>query len=231
MATSGTYAFTMSVNECMLNAFGRIGIRGPSLLPDMMVTARQESNLLQLDWQNLGVSLWTVDVIDVPLVQGTATYNVDPKVIMILDPVIRTGTTPNFTDRYIGPLSRTDYAAQANKAQQGFVTSFWFDRLVAPTITLWPVPDGNGPYTLRYYYYRAIQDAEMTNDLVPEVPARFLDAWICGLAARLARPFAPMFEDKRIADASKAWALAAQQDTENVALMISPMIAESYYRI
>lgn len=231
MATSGTYAFNPTASDLVLNAFDRIQYRSTAVGVDQMRNATLEANLLQIDWQNLGVSLWTVDVVDTPLVQGTATYTVDPKVIQILDPLIRTGTTPNFTDRYIGSISRTDYAAQANKAQQGFVTSFWFDRLVSPTITLWPTPDGNGPYTLRYYFYRQIQDADLKNGLQPEIPIRFLDAWISGLAARLAKLYNPALEQARTQDAAKAWALAAQQDVENTALFISPMISEAYYRI
>ncbi len=228
--TSLTYAFAPSASQLVQLAFDRIQIRPASLTQDHMVNARLESNFLQLAWQNLGVSLWTVDLQETALVQGTATYDVDPTTVMILDAYIRTGTTPNFIDRFISPISRTDYAAQANKAQQGFTTSFWFDRLIEPTITLWPVPDGNGPYTLRYYRYRMLQDAEYTNGLQPEIPALFLDAWVSGLSARLARIYAPELQQIRDQDASNAWALAAQQNTENVSLYISPMIS-SYYRI
>jgi hypothetical protein len=81
MSTSGTFLFAPSAGEFVLNAYGRIQIRGPALVAMHWYDARLESNLLQIEWQNKGVQLWTVDLQSIPLVQGTATYSVLPNTI------------------------------------------------------------------------------------------------------------------------------------------------------
>lgn len=228
MTASGTTAFAPTIGELLLNAFARIQVRSPALTQDHLVNARMESNLLQAQWSNAGVNLWTVDLQTTTLVQGTASYTVEASTVMILDAYVSTGTT-TVTDRFISPISRTEYASQPNKAQQAPPTSYWFDRLIAPTITLWPVPDGNGPYTLKYYRYRQIQDAEYAGGLTPEVPYLFLDAWAAGLAHRLARFYAPELEVVRKADAMEAWGVAANQNVENVPTYFIPGLS-GYYR-
>ena len=192
-----------------------------------MVDARMESNFLQASWSAQGITLWTVDLQTQALTQGTATYNVPPSTVMILDAYISTGTNPP-TNQYISPFSRTDYASLGNPASQGRPTTFWFNRILAPTITLWPVPDGGGPYTLQYYRYRQLDDAAIPGGINAEIPYVFLDAWAAGLAYRLSRIYAPSLEQIRKADAAEAFAIANQQDSENVAMFISPQIGNYY---
>jgi hypothetical protein len=127
-----------------------------------MTAARMASNLLLANWANRGVNLWAVDLITVPLVQGQATYSVDSNTVVMLDAYIETVTDGVATDRIILPVSRTEYASYPNKQQQGFPTVFWFDRLISPEVTLWPVPDGTQTY-LKYYRVRQIQDSNLTS--------------------------------------------------------------------
>lgn len=228
MTSSGTFLFSPSIGDLALNAFDRIGVRSAGITREHMVNLRMEANLLQTDWANRGVNLWSVDLQSTTLTSGTATYTVDPSTIMILDAYIV--LTSSATDRYISPISRTEYASIANKTTPGFPTQYWFDRLVSPTITLWPVPDASATYTLKYYRYRQIQDAEIGSATTPEMPYRFLDAFTAGLAYRLSRIYAPQLEQLRKADAQEAWAVAANQDTENVPLYVQPQMG-GYYRL
>lgn len=228
--TSGTYNFAPSLGEVVLNAFARIGIRRTEILQTHLADARMEANLLLARLADSQPNLWTVDLQALPLLQGSATYTVPAETAMILDVYIRYGSPS--TDRSMSPISRSEYSTYPNKTQQAFPTVFWFDRLISPTITLWPVPDGNGPYTLYYYRVRQIQDADYsdgTNALDVEIPYLWLDAFCSGLAARLARIYAPQIEAQRKADADEAWRIASKQDQENVGIMISPGLS-SYYR-
>lgn len=230
--TSGTYNFAPSLGEVVLNAYARIGVRRTEILETHLADARMEANLLLAQISDAQPNLWTVDLQALPLLQGSATYTVPAETAMILDVYIRYGSPS--TDRSMYPISRSEYSTYPNKSQQAFPTVYWFDRLISPTITLWPVPDGNGPYTLYYYRVRQVQDAEYSsstgaNTLNIEIPYLWLDAFTAGLAARLARIYAPQIEDKRTMEADKAWALASKQDVENVNLMISPGLS-SYYR-
>ena len=127
------------------------------------------------------------------------------------------------TDRVLTPISRTDYSAQPNKSQQGTPTTFWFDRLSpVPTVTMWYVPDGNGPYVYFAYRMRRIQDASAQGGQTPDVPYRALEALCADMSARLSRKYAPALYDSLKLDAAAAWAEFAQEDRERVQLFLCP---------
>lgn len=226
--TSGAYQFFPSTIEIVQVAFGRCQIRRSSLVDTHYQDALVEMNALQAVINNLGPNLAQVDLVSVPLTQGVAVYSVPGETITIMDMFLRYSNPP--IDRYLWPISRTEYDSIPNKSQQGFPNQYWFDRLISPTFTLYFVPDGNGPYTIYYHRFRQVQDAVYTGALNPEVPNRAIDALIAGLAHRLSRIYAPMLEAKRKADADEAFAIYAKQDTENVNLYIQPAVS-GYWRI
>jgi hypothetical protein len=195
-----------------------------------MQDARFETNLMLASWANQGVNLWEVDLVTVPLIQGQTTYAVDAKTVMILDAYIQyNGGTSSQFDRVIMPISRTEYAQTPNKNLEAPPTAFWFDRLINPTITLWPVPDQTGTYSLQYYRVHQIQDAELTDAQTVDIPYRWLDAMCSGLAARVGAIYAPERLQMLEAKADQAYTVAATQDTENVPLYIMPGLS-GYFR-
>lgn len=226
MTTSGTYAFNPALGEIVLYAYQNIGVRPAAVLQEHMESARMATNMMLSRWSNQGVNLWAVDLVTVPLVEGQATYAVDGNTIMVLDAYT---TTSSGIDRVIMPISRTEYASYPNKTQQGFPTSYWFDRLVSPTITLWPVPDGSSATILKYYRVRQVQDANLQNGENVEIPYRWLEAFADGLAYRLARIWQPQMAVALKGQADESYQIAAEQDVEVVNTYISPMIS-SYFR-
>jgi hypothetical protein len=230
MTTSGTYAFNPSIGEIVLYAYNVIGIRRTAVLQEHMVDARMGMNFMLAEWANRGVNLWKVALNSTPLAQGTATYSVPANCAMILDAVIETqSTSANPIDRIITPVSRTEYMAQPNKQLQALPTMYWFDRLLQPTITLWPVPDGNGPYLLNFYYVSQVQDANYTSGQTPDIPYLWLRALASGLAAELAPIYAPEREQVRRMDAERSFQIASTWNTENVPTYLSPAIG-GYFR-
>lgn len=232
ITTSGTYAYNPSTGQCVLAAYERIGIRAPSIRQEHMNTALNESNFLMSSFSNLQPNLWKVVLNSIAMVATTATYSIPNNVVMILDAYIslNEGST-NQTDLYITPVSRTEYASYANKQTPGRPTSFWFDRVQpAQTITMWPVPDANGPYTLNYYACLQMQDSTLPGGVTPDLPFLWLDAYVAGLAHRFARVYKPELEAVRKADAKEAWTVAATQGTENVALAVSPSLRQYFRR-
>lgn len=129
-------------------------------------------------------------------------------------------TSPN--DRVIFPISRSEYSAQPNKFTQDFPTTFWWDRLRNSVVNLWQVPDGNGPYIFSAYVMTQIEDAVLAGGVTMDLPNRFLEAFAAGLAAKLARKFAPQLVGDLRLEAQQAWDDASRQDTENVPLFIIP---------
>lgn len=158
------------------------------------------------------------------------TYSVDPSVVMVLDAYVTTPSGSVNTDRIILPVSRTEYASYPNKQNQGFPTVYWFDRLINPTITLWPVPSlSSGISTFSYYAVRQVQDSNFKNGQTVDIPYRWLEAFATGLAARLAMIWAPPLVQVLKPLADEAYNIAAQQDTEYVSMYVSPQIS-GYYR-
>lgn len=226
MTTSGTYTFNPSLGEIVLYAYQNIGVRPTAVLQEHMESARMAMNMMLARWSNQGVNLWAVDLVTVPLVEGQTTYAVDGNTIMVLDAYT---TTDSGIDRVIMPISRTEYASYPNKAQQGFPTSYWYDRLVSPTLTLWPVPDGSSATILKYYRVRQIQDANLQNGENVEIPYRWLEAVADGLTYRLARIWQPQMAPALKAQADESYQIAATQDVETVPTYIAPMIG-NYFR-
>lgn len=230
MTTSGTYAFNPSLGELTLFAYNLAGVRNTALVQEHMEAARMASNLMLANWSNRGVNLWAVDLVTTPLVAGQSTYNVDSNTVVMLDAymVIDNGVADPI-DRIILPISRTEYASYPNKDQEGFTTVFWFDRLIAPTVTLWPVPDGNSAQFLKYYRVRRIQDSNLQGGQNVEVPYLWLDAFAYGLASRLAQIWNPPLIQMLKPLADEAYQIAADQNVETAATYISPMIS-GYFR-
>lgn len=85
----------------------------------------------------------------------------------------------------ITQFNRDDYSAQPTKyTVSQRPTNFYFEKLVDPTITLWPIPNSE-QHCLTLYRYRQIQDiGDLQNDI--EIPVRWLEAITWHLALRLA---------------------------------------------
>lgn len=232
MTSSGTYNFAISNGEVVLAAYERIKVFAPSIRIEHMMTARRELNLVLAEAANKQVNLWKVDKVSVPLISGQSTYSVDPSTVMILDAWITTGVSSpsNANDIYITPISRTEYASFSNKATPGRPTSYWFDRLLAPTVTMWPVPNQNNNYTLNYYRCIQMQDANLPGGETPDLPYLWLPWFVAAMSHALSRVYStPDMEKMRKADRDEAWTIAATQNVENVPVTISPNI-RNYYR-
>ena len=231
MTSSGTYAFSPSNGEIVLAAFERIQIRAPSIRQEHMFSAHREINFMFSQWSNKQPNLWEVIRTQTTLVPGVATISLPAKTVMVLDAsVVLNFGSINESRRYITPISRTEYLSYANQQVAGPPTVFWFDRLISPTLTFFPVPDSGGPYTFDYFTCIQMQDANLPSGETPDVPYRWFDAMIAGLAYRLARIYMPQLEQIRKADADEAWTNAATQDNENVPLMLAPQLSQYYNR-
>lgn len=224
MTTSNSYNWNPGLGEATLYAFQLIGIRPSSLLQEHVDSARTATNMLFARWGNEGVNLWCVDKVVVPLVAGQATYPVDSSTVVMLDAYITVGGY----DRIIMPVSRSEYASYPNKNQEGQPTTFWFDRLLSPTVTLWPVPNGDQT-SLSYYRVRRIQDANLAGAEEMDIPYLWLEAMIYGLAFRLAQIWAPDKAATLKPMADESYQIASSQNVEQANFYVSPTVS-SYWR-
>jgi hypothetical protein len=229
MATSGTYTYNPGLGELTLYAYNLIGIRNTSVLQEHMQSARMAANMMLSRWANQGVNLWAVDLVTVPLVTGQKTYSVDANTVVMLDTYMQIDNgNGQPIDRLILPVSRTEYASYPNKDQTGFTTTYWFDRLLSPSVTLWPVPDGSAT-SLKYYRVRQLQDANLQNGQQVEIPYLWMEAFAYGLAQRLATIWSPDKVAILKPMADESYQIAAQQNVETAQQYISPVIS-GYFR-
>lgn len=228
MTSSGTTGFNPSIGETVLYAYGRCGVRRTAILQEHMEDARMASNMVLADFSNKGVNLWRVDLITIPLVQGTSTYALDPNIVVMLDTYATTTSSGQSVDRIMLPISRSEYAAYPQKQQQGMPTVYWMDRLLSPTVTIWPVPNGEQP-SISFYALRQIEDAGYTNGQTLNIPYLWMKAFSDALSKELAVIWAPDRLSFLVPMASDSYATAAAQNVETAQQYISPMVG-GYYR-
>jgi hypothetical protein len=225
MPTSGTATFDLDLNEIVEEAFERCGSElrtGYDLR-----TARRSLNLLFADWANRGINLWTIEQGQQVLTPGTATYTLPADTVDLIEHVIRTGAgnVSTQTDLTITRISVSTYSSIPNKLQQARPIQVWINRQqAAPQFTVWPVPDSSQTYTFVYWRLRRIQDAGAGGTYTQDIPFRFLNALVAGLAYYLSMKI-PGAEDRMQvlkAQYDEAWDLASTEDREKAAVRFVP---------
>ena len=223
MATSGTTAFDLQIDDIIEEAYERCGLRTNS--GHDLKSARRSLNLLFSEWGNRGIHLWKVQLNDIALVSGTATYSVASNVNDVLEAYISTTSTARNTastnDISLTKIDRSAYAALPNKYTTGQPSQYYVDRQTTPTITLYVAPDATTYTHLKYYSINRIEDAgAFTNEA--DVAYRFLPCMCSGLAYYLSQKRAPdriqvlkqLYEDELLR--------ALNEDGSRTSVYISP---------
>ena len=224
MATSGTTAFNLDLSEIVEESFERCGAELRTGYD--LKTARRSMNLMFADWANRGVNLWTVEQGSIPLVQGTATYNLPDYTVDLLEHVIRTGAGNVSTqaDLTITRISVSTYSTIPNKLTQARPIQVYINRQEdIPTVTLWPIPDGSQSYSFVYWRLRRIQDAGNGVNTM-DVPFRFLPCLVAGLSYYLSMKIPGAIERMGVLKEQydTAWELAASEDRDKAAVRFVP---------
>ena len=183
MATSNTSTYNLTVNDCIQEAYDRIG--GDPILGYDVRSARRSLNIMFSDWANRGYNQWTVELKDQEITQGTTDYTLDYDLVDIINANILDGTTEYSMTR----LGINDYAAISNKTTQSRPTQFYLQRLSTPVVKIYPAPDKT--YTLRYYRMRKIQDITASTvdgtQQTFDIPFRAFECMCAGLAYYLSK--------------------------------------------
>lgn len=229
--TTSTTAFNPTLNDIVEEAFERCGLELRTGYD--FRTARRSLNLLLTEWANRGINLWTIEQGTIPLIQGTITYDLPIDTVDLLEHVIRTnpGQIGTQSDININRISVSTYATIPNKLTQGRPIQVWVNRRSGqttdvpgatpqyPQINVWPSPDQGSTETPYYYfvYWRLRRMVDAGNGVnVEDIPFRFHEAMICGLAYRLAMKLPGALERLQFLKAQydEAWEMAAGEDRE-----------------
>ena len=190
MATSGTTAFDLNIDEVIQEAYERCGSKANSGYD--LKSARRSLNILFSEWGNRGIHLWKVELKTQALTNGTATYTAHASTNDVLEAYVSSSesTTTSTTDVSLTKISRSEYAALPNKGSKGQPSQYYVDRQTTPTITLYQTPDASTYTYLKYYIIKRIEDAGVYTN-TPDVVFRFIPCMAAGLAYYMSMKIKP----------------------------------------
>lgn len=225
MAISGTTAFNLDLSEIFEEAFERAGKELKSGYS--IRTARRSLNLLMLEWASKQVNLWTIEELSIPLIANTATYTLPTGTIDIIEAVLRTSTGTAQSDNSLQRMGLSQYSGLSQKNVVGLPSQYYTSRKISPTVTMWPVPSVNNVYTLVYWRMRRVQDSGDTGQLTMDVPDRFLNPLIAGLAYYIAMKDPALTDrvDMLKSIYEEQWSIAIEEDRERVTMKVIPYIS------
>ncbi len=231
MATSGTATFNPVILEMFEEAYERTGLEMKTGYD--VTTARRSFNLLMGELANRGLNMWTFDQESLTLTSPTSSYALPADTVDVLEGTIRSnvGNAATQSDIVISRVSLSDYMALPNKLTLGRPYQYTIMRETAgPVIYFYQAPDATQTYTFFYWRLRRIQDAGTSPANTADVPFRFTDAVISGLAYRLAskRREAMSLVPQLKAVYEEALALAQEEDRDRSSVMLTPFIGRVY---
>ena len=197
MATSGTTAFNLTIDDIVEEAYERCGIRTNSGYD--LKTARRSLNLLLQDWNNRGINLWKVVLTAQALAAGQSKYASAAGTSDVMEAYISNNATlinnnTSSNDISLTKIDRSQYAALAGKGTSSQPSQYFINRQgvdpAVPVIYLYPNPDASTYTYLKYYAVKRVEDAGAYTD-DPDAPNRFLPALCAGVAFQLALKRAP----------------------------------------
>jgi hypothetical protein len=181
---------TAALKEC--GAFGT----GETPSPEDFSDASLALNIIIKSWVKVGMPLWKVVEVLLPLTIGNATYQIGPtasgtgavvtdRPLRILNAFIR---TLNGKDVDLLVLSRQEYEMMGDKSSTSIPNSFYFQPLIPNSlVTLWPAPSLNTS-VIHLFTQVPISDVNAGTDIV-DFPSECYQALKWCLAAEIGGPY------------------------------------------
>ena len=223
MAVSGSKDFELDVADYVEEAFERCGLELRTGYD--LKTATRSLNLMLAEWSNRGLNQWTVAQKTIPMVADTTVYDVDSTTptatIDVLDVFIRETIGGTATDVPLSRMSRAEYSHVATKSTTGKPNQFYVNKLLSPTITVWPAPDKSSTYTIYVNALTRMDDADAGANTM-QVPFRFYPCLAAGLAYYIALKKAPDRVQMLKSMYEEEFDRALSQDEERASFRVAP---------
>lgn len=222
MSTSGTYDFSMDIDEVIQEAMEMIG--GEPTLGHEPKSARRSINLLLSDWQNRDIMLWTAETSVFTVSVSTTTYSLASSSIDVLEAVVNRDNT----DIQLERISMQEYLKIPNKKQTGRPTQYAVrHERDNPVVYLWPLPE-NSTDQVKIELIRYMQDVNKSAVQTADISRKFLPCLSAGLAYYMSMK-RPNVDMNRIAmiktEYEERLARALTEDRERASLFITPKIS------
>jgi len=222
MTTSGTYNFSLDIDEVIEEAMEMIG--GEPTLGHEPKSARRSINLLLSDWQNRDIMLWTAETSTISITASVTSYALASSSIDVLEAVI----SRDNTDIQLARISMQEFLKIPNKKQVGRPTQYAVrHNRNNPEVYLWPLPE-NSTDTVKVELIRYMQDVNKSAIQTPDISRRFLPCLTAGVAYYMSmkRPNVDMNRITMIkTEYEERLSRALTEDRERVSLMIRPKIS------
>ena len=222
MSTSGTYDFSMDIDEVIQEAMEMIG--GEPTLGHEPKSARRSINLLLSDWQNRDIMLWTAETSVFTVSVSTTTYSLASSSIDVLEAVVNRDNT----DIQLERISMQEYLKIPNKKQTGRPTQYAVrHERDSPVVYLWPLPE-NSTDQVKIELIRYMQDVNKSAVQTADISRKFLPCLTAGLAYYMSmkRPNVDMNRITMIkTEYEERLARALTEDRERASLFITPKIS------
>jgi|TARA_R110000782_G_scaffold94749_1_gene178583 hypothetical protein len=175
MATSGTYSFSMDIDEVIEEALEMIG--GEATLGNEPKSARRSINLLLQDWQNRGIQLWTIGTTAVTVTTSVTSYVLGSENIDVLEAVVNRDNI----DLQLERISMEEYLKVPRKGQTGRPTQFAVRRERDQSrVFLWPIPE-NSTDAIKFETVKYFQDVSKSSQTA-DISRRFYPCLTAGTA-------------------------------------------------
>ena len=220
MATSGTYSFSMDIDEVIQEAMEMIG--GEPTLGEEPRSARRSINLLLQDWQNRGIQLWTINTTTVTVTTSVTAYSLDSHNIDVIEAVVNRDDT----DLQLERISMEEYLKIPRKGQTGRPTQYAVRReLDNSVVHLWPVPE-NSTDKVKFETVKYFQDVSRSSQTA-DVSRRFYPCLTAGTAyfMSMKRPGVDMNRIQMLKTEYEERLLRAQEeDKERASMYLTPRL-------
>lgn len=180
MGTSGTYDFSMDIDEVIQEATEMIG--GEQTLGHEPKSARRSINLLLQDQQNRGILLWTAGTTAISVSTSVTSYALTSSTIDVTEAVLRRDNI----DLQLERITMEEYLKIPRKSQTGRPNQYAIRRERGnPVLFLWPVPD-NTTDILKLEQVKHTEDVTKSAGQNADISRRFLPCLTTGLAYYMA---------------------------------------------
>ena len=223
MATTGSYITDPALAAYTEEAAERGGLDPKAIESDHIISIRRSVGFLLSRWSNLGVRQWTfAQDIHNPAAVGENVFDLPVGTIDVQSVVLRR----NGVDTQMYPISREDYLLLHDKNLVGRPDRYFIDRRRG-------TPGDSVPVQMFYWLsaenitdaivsdvYRQIEDGGDAQNTI-DIPFRFQEAFVSGLAARVAQKFKPdRYGDLR-AEAEQMFLEANTEDRDRAPMVVS----------
>lgn len=193
-----TTTFSITRDDLIRAALKECGATstGETPTPEDYSDASQALNIIIKSWVKVGMPLWKVVKVLVPLTIGNASYQIGPSAtgvgavvtdrpLRVLNAFIRTSSNK---DTDLLTLSRQEYEMMGAKFDQSVPNSYYFQPLLPNSLlTLWPSPSINTS-VIHLLVQTPISDVNIGTDIV-DFPSECYQALKWNLCAEIGGPY------------------------------------------